>query len=214
MSRYYPAYLDIAGKPCVVIGAGAIAERKVEQLVAAGANVTMVSPEVTPELRRMAGDGAIALVERAYEAGDLGTAFLAIAATDDPAVNRQVRAEASQGRVLLNVVDVAELCDFIAPAVVERGPVSVAVSSSGTSPALARKLRESLETWPPLAWADAAGVLSEVRSVVKGPGAPSPEAWQEAMDDELLALVQAGDLEGAKARLLVALRRAPQGVAG
>ena len=198
----------------MVIGAGAVAERKVHQLVAAGASVTMISPQATPELRQMASDGAISLVERGYEPGDLGGAFLAIAATDDSSVNSAVRAEASQSHVLLNVVDAAELCDFIAPAVVERGPVSIAVSTGGASPALARKLRESLESWPMLEWADAADVLTEVRAALKGPGAPSPEAWQAAMDDGLLALVRAGDLKGAKARLLIALRRAPQEVGG
>ena len=209
MSRYYAAYLDITGRRCVVIGAGPIAERKVEQLLAAGADVTVVSPEATAAIEQAVADGRVRLHRRPYAPGDLAQAFAAFVATDDMSVSRQVRGEATRERVLLNVADVPELCDFIAPAVVERGPVMVAVSTSGTSPALARKLREALERWPELAWADAAPLLSEVRSELKAAGAqPPPDAWQQAMDDALLALVLSGRTAEAKARLLRALREA------
>lgn len=169
----------------------------------------MVSPEATAGIERAADDGRVRLHRRAYAPGDLAQAFAAFAATNDMSVSRQVRDEATRERVLLNVADVPELCDFIAPAVVERGPVTLAVSTGGTSPALARKLREALERWPELAWADAAPLLSEVRAELKAEGAqPPPDAWQQAMDAEMLALVLAGRSAEAKARLLQALRSA------
>ena len=219
MGRYYPVYLDLQGKRCVVIGAGAVAARKVRQLLAAGANVTLVSPQATKALRQLAQEEELTWLPRPYQPGDLAGMFLAIAATGDEAVDRQVRQEAAGEKALLNVVDAPALCDFIAPAVVERGPVSVAISTSGVSPALARRLRELMEGSRPIdcsgqgettcrcmAWADAAGVLSEVRQELKARShTAAPEAWQEAMDASLLALVESGRTEEAKDRLLASL---------
>ncbi len=208
MSRYYPAYLDLTGRRCVVIGAGEVAERKVAQLLASGADVTLVSPSATAELERLAGAGEVRWIKRAYVRGDLAGTALAIAATDDEAVNRAVHAEAEREKTLLNVVDVPSLCGFIAPSVVERGPVTVAISTAGTSPALARKLRELMgdDSCRCLAWASAIEVLSEVRSEMRGRNeTATPEAWQDAMDDELLELVGAGRADEAKARLRDAL---------
>ena len=219
MGRYYPVYLDLQGKGCIVIGAGVVAERKARQLLAAGASVTLVSPQATKALRQQAQEGRLTWLPRPYRQGDLAGMFLAIAATDDEAVNRQVHHEAAQEKVLLNVTDVPTLCDFIAPAVVERGPVTVAISTSGVSPALARRLRELMEGSRPvdctepgqttcrcLAWADAAGVLSSVRQDLKArKHTVSPEAWQEAMDASLLALVESGRAGEAKDRLLSSL---------
>ncbi len=224
MGRYYPIYLDIQGRRCVVIGAGGVAERKVRQLLDSGATVTLVSPSATKALRQWAGEAQLVWLQRSYQPGDLSGAFLAIAATDDNAVNRQVRKEATAERVLLNIVDVPSLCTFIAPAVVERGPVSVAISTSGASPALARRLRELMEGARPidsadpsdttcrcLAWADAAGVLAEVRGELKAKGrSASPMAWQEAMDAGVLELVESGRPKEAKERLLSVLLQASE----
>lgn len=220
MTRYYPAYLNLTGKRCVVIGAGVVAERKVTQLLASDADVTLVSPTATEVIAKLIASGKIQWHSRAYQLGDLAGATLAIAATDDESVNREVHAEAQRENTLLNVVDVTPLCGFIAPAIIERGPVTVAISTSGSSPALARKLRELMNgNQNPehneahdgaycrcLGWADAAGVLSEARAEVRAQGTPaSPEAWQAAMTSELLALVQAGKTDEAKDRLLDAL---------
>lgn len=219
MSRYYPAYLDLRGRRCVVIGAGVVAERKVQQLLASGADVMLVSPSATPELERMASQKQLRWVQRNYVKGDLAGAWIAIAATDNETVNRAVHEEAEREKTLLNVVDVTPLCGFIAPSIVERGPVTVAISTAGTSPALARKLRELMngDQDPPhcdadasycrcLQWADAADILGAVRTEVRSRGANvPPEAWQAAMDDELLALVRQGKETEAKAKLLDAL---------
>ena len=222
MSRYYPAYLDLSGRRCVVIGAGAVAERKVLQLLEADADVMLVSPSATPELERLADERRLRWIRRSYAPGDLAGAALAIAATDDETVNRTVHAEAEREKTLLNVVDVPALCGFIAPSVVERGPVTVAISTAGTSPALARKLRELMDGRqnPPhfdhdafcrcLEWADAASVLGEVRADLRErEAAVEPESWQAAMDGEVLELVLDGREEEAKARLLDALLGTP-----
>ena len=220
MTRYYPAYLNLTDKRCVVIGAGVVAERKVTQLLASDANVTLVSPTATEEIKRLAADRKMEWIKRTYEQGDLAGATLAIAATDDEAVNREVHAEAQHENTLLNVVDVTPLCGFIAPAIIERGPVTVAISTSGSSPALARKLRELMngDQNPDhnephdgtycrcLGWADAAGILGEARSEVRSQGtSAAAETWQAAMTAELLELVQTGKTDEAKNRLLDAL---------
>ena len=207
MTRYYPAYLDLTGRRCVVIGAGEVAERKVQQLLASAADVTLVSPTATTELERLADAGRLRWIRRAYVTGDLAGATLAIAGTDDEAINRQVHAEAELEKTLLNIVDVTPLCGFIAPSIVERGPVTVAISTGGTSPALARKLRELMGSdCHCLEWADAAGVLGDVRADLRKRGTSvPPEAWQAAMDDSLLDLVGAGKQEEAKNRLREAL---------
>ena len=222
MSRYYPAYLDLAGRRAVVIGGGSIAERKTQQLLAAGADVMVVAPDATPELERLAEAGSVRRVRRDYAPGDLAGAWIAVAATDDMGVNRAVHREAERERTLLNVVDQTDLCGFIAPSIVERGPVTVAISTAGASPALARKLRELIggDQNPPhydhetfcrcLEWADAAGVLSEVRAELKARNQPAaPEAWQHAMDETLLDLVLAGKHDDARRRLRDALTLSP-----
>lgn len=125
-----------------MVGGGAIAERKVASLLQAGAAVKVVSPAVTPRLAAYAAAGRIGLVRRRYRTGDLRGAFLAIAATADDRVNEKVSCDAPG---LINVVDNPELANFIVPAVVSRGPLLIAVSTSGASPALARTIRKELE---------------------------------------------------------------------
>ena len=218
MTDYYPVYLNIAGRRAVVIGGGEVAERKIVQLLASGAEVTLVSPNATPGLERLSLEGRVRWIRRAYAAGDLAGAWLAVAATDDPAVQRSVHAEAEREKTLLNVVDVAELCGFIAPSVVRRGEVTVAISTGGASPALARKVRELMDgTQNPshydhetfcrcIEWADAADALADVRAELKAVGkAATPDAWQDAMDEQLLDLVRGGRDNEAKQRLRAAL---------
>lgn len=218
MTQYYPAYLNITGRRTVVIGGGDVAERKAAQLVASGADVTLVSPDATAELERLASEGSVRWIRRAYAPGDLAGAWLAIAATDDTDLHRSIHAEAEREKTLLNVVDVTELCGFIAPSIVQRGPVTIAISTGGASPALARKLRELVggDQNPMhydhdafcrcIEWADAADALADVRAELKAQDRnASPEAWQEAMDEELLDLVRAGKDSEARQRLRAAL---------
>ncbi len=140
--NYYPVFLNLKGRKAVVVGGGKVAERKVSALLEAGAEVVVVSPSLTPGLKRELSGKRISHLPRAYERGDLGGVFLTIAATDSAETNRRVSKDAPG---LVNVVDVPSECNFIAPSVVRRGPLLLAISTSGTSPAFARTLRKELE---------------------------------------------------------------------
>ena len=187
----------------MIIGGGRVAEGKISRLREAGAGITVISPQVTPAIQAAAQEGHLEWRDREYQDGDLQKAFLAIAATNVRSVNRQILQEAERQNVLLNVVDDAPLCTFIAPSIVERGPVTLAISTGGASPALARKLRESLTNDPILDWADLAGVMSQVRIEVKKQGAVvDPQRWQCALSSQLLDLARSGRQEQAGAELL------------
>jgi precorrin-2 dehydrogenase/sirohydrochlorin ferrochelatase len=143
--KYYPVFLRVAGRRCVVIGGGEVAERKVRSLLAAGGRVTVVSPVVTPGLATLAAGGEIEHAARPYRHGDLAGTLLAYAATDDEALHQSISEEAEASGVLLNVVDRPRWCRFIVPSILSRGDLTVAVSTAGGSPALARRVREDIE---------------------------------------------------------------------
>ncbi len=145
MSLYYPIFLKVEQKLCVVIGGGPVAERKITSLLEAGARVKVIAPEVTERIKTLAREGKIIWEERPYRSGDLKDAFLVIAATNNPQVQEEVFAEAEERKIFCNVVDKPALCSFIVPSVVKRGRLQIAISTSGASPALAKRLREQLE---------------------------------------------------------------------
>ncbi len=206
MTPYYPAFLDIKGRACTVIGGGEVAERKVRFLLECGGRVTLISPEATEGLEELSREGRIIWRRRPYQEGDLAEAFLAIAATDDNGVNRQVSAEAKRSKVLLNVVDVPPLCDFIAPSIVRRGDVIVATSTGGTAPALARTFREKLSLSRILEYADLGPLLAQARGELRRRGVHvEPDHWQECITEELLDMVQQGRDEEALTSLLAHL---------
>ena len=210
MPSYYPVYLDLKGRRCAVIGGGAEAERKAQGLLEHGAQVTVISPQVTIVLSDLASRGLIHWEPREYEVGDLEGTFLAVAENDNARVYKEVAGEAERRGVLVNVVDVTNLCSFIAPAVVQRGEVAFAISTGGLSPALARRLREELSESPIMRWADMADMLSEVRQALRGKGIrPDPERWQECMDDEMLDMYHSGRQTEAGERLLHMLQEQP-----
>ena len=203
MPAHYPVYLNLTGKKCLVFGGGPIAEDKIAKLQSTGAQVTIVSPTVTPNLQAWAHRGDFQWQPREYQAGDMEGAFLSIAATNDRQVNHEIFQEAERLGVLINVVDGPEQCTFIAPAVVRRGQVTLAISTGGASPALARKLREALTEDAVLEWADLARVLSLARKVVKKRGLTvDPQRWQCCITTELLQLAQSGHEDQALSSLL------------
>jgi len=204
MTAYYPAFLKLEGKKCVVIGGGEVAERKVMSLLDCGAAVTVVSPQMCQALGELVESGRVLALTREYRRGDLQGAFVVIAATDDASVNDLIAKEAQQERVLINVVDNPERCDFIVPSVVRRGDLLIGISTGGKSPALAKKIRQELENLFPEDFAQLTTLLSEVRREVKGLSV-SPEAWQKAISPELVRLVRRGEVEAAKKRLLAKL---------
>ncbi len=191
MTTYYPVFLNLTGRRCVVIGGGKIAEGKVLKLMDSGAKIIVISPDATHAIRDAADLGGIEFIPRKYQSGDLKGAILAIAATNDRVVNQEIFEEAENLGVLLNAVDDPARCSFIAPSIVERGPVTLAISTGGASPALARKLRETLADSPALDWADATSVLAKARKIIKEKQiAVDPQRWQCSMTPELLALVK------------------------
>jgi precorrin-2 dehydrogenase len=138
-------FVKLAGRPCLVVGAGPVGESKIASLLDAAATVRVVAPEATPRVQSWAAAGQIEWLARPCEPSDLDAMFLVIAATSSPELHQQIFAEARRRGVLCNVVDVPELCDFYYPAVAQRGALQIAVSTSGQSPALAQRLRKELE---------------------------------------------------------------------
>lgn len=141
---FYPAFINLNGKDCIVIGGGRIAERKVLTLIKCGARVKVISPSLTNHLEKLKKKGKIDHIERIYKKGDLKKAFLVIAATSDEEINRKISIDSP---CLVNVVDMPEMANFIVPSVVDRNPLIIAISTSGASPALAKAIRRELETF-------------------------------------------------------------------
>jgi precorrin-2 dehydrogenase/sirohydrochlorin ferrochelatase len=147
MPAYYPAFLDVRGRRCLVVGGGAVAERKVTGLLDAGARVRVVSPTLTPALTALAAVGLVEHRARPFRRHDAQGAALVVAATGAPVVDDAVAAAARRARALVNVVDRPAACDFILPSVLRRGDLQIAVSTGGRSPALAREIRRRLEAY-------------------------------------------------------------------
>src|SRR6202789_1386867 len=162
----FPIFLKIAGRRCIVIGAGNLAESKIESLQAVHAKVTVIAPEARPRIADLAARGEIDWQQRDYSPGDLRGNFLAIAATNVPSVNRAVYAEAAEENILCNAVDDPPFCDFYFPSVVRRGDLQIAISTAGASPALAQRLRKETPPLPPPAPSEGLAELGNLRREV------------------------------------------------
>ncbi|MCH8063582.1 MAG: bifunctional precorrin-2 dehydrogenase/sirohydrochlorin ferrochelatase [Chloroflexi bacterium] len=166
----------------------------------------MVSAEITDGVRGLVDGGKVTWLQRDYEPGDLAEAFIAVAATGDTMVSGEIAHEAEERNMLLNVVDVTRLCTFIAPSVARRGEVTVATSTGGASPALARKFREELTRSRILEYADLAPLLSDARNELKRNSITvDPDHWQKCLTEELLNAVQAGRADDARQTLMTNL---------
>jgi len=205
---YYPVSLNIQGKRCVVIGGGKVALRKVKMLLDCGANVSVISLKPHPDIAKLSKERAIHLIQRDYESQDLKGAVIAIVCTDVKEVNRKVADEAKKAGILVNVADDPGPSDFIVPSFFRRGNLILAVSTSGKSPALARKIRTKLEKSFGAEYASLLSLIGEVRSTLKEKGyIVDAEVWQEALDIDLLTqLVRSGQRKKAKAILLSKLK--------
>jgi precorrin-2 dehydrogenase/sirohydrochlorin ferrochelatase len=142
---FYPVNLDIKDRQCLVVGGGAVASRKAQTLIDCEAIVTVVSPEFSEALKNLEQTSDITMIQRPYQTSDLDDKFLVIGATNDENLNRQVNADAEQRNMLCNIADVPDICNFILPAIIRRGDLCIAISTSGKSPAFAKKLRKDLE---------------------------------------------------------------------
>jgi len=205
---YYPAFLNVNGRKCVVVGGGQVALRKAKVLVEHGADVEVISPDLCKGLRVLVENGAIRTLSREYQEGDLKNAFATIAATENSDLNRRLVAEARSSAVLVNVVDDAANCDFILPSYLRRGEVTIAVSTGGKSPALARKIRSRLEKEMGSEYTLLANLIGDVRTELKKQEISiDGDSWQEALDlDLLLDLLKKGDKDKARSVLISNLK--------
>jgi siroheme synthase-like protein len=202
----FPLFVELAGRRCLVLGGGGVATRKVDGLLAAGAVVTVISPDVTPALGALAATGSIRHVARGYARGDLDGFVLAFTATDDGTINAAVAAEGRRRGVWVNAADDPAHCDFILPSVLRRGALTVAVSTGGASPALARVVREQIEACVPEGYAALADVAGDVRRSLRARRhAPDAETWVSALDGEVRRLAAGGRVAEARQRLLARL---------
>ena len=196
MNTYYPVYIQLRDQPCVVIGGGKIAEGKVDGLLDVQAAVTVISPALTPHLHELVEEKRITYIPRAYQPGDLSGAFLVICATDRPDINHQVWQEATANHQLVNVVDDTPRCNFIAPSILRKGDLTVAISTSGKAPALAVRLKERLqrELGPEYErFLELAGELREPLARHIPDFERRRSLWYELVDSELLDVLAAGD---------------------
>ena len=209
MSGYYPVFLDLAQRRCLVVGGGPVAEGKVAGLLAAGARVTVVSPIVTERLAAWAAERRIVHAARPYRADDLDGRQLAFTATDDPAVTAAVSADGRARGVWVNAADDPAHCDFILPAVVRRGRLAVAISTGGASPAAARAIREELEGYLTEEHAALVELAAEARADLRRRGRSAPAArWRDALGTRLRRLVAERRYRQARAELSRSLESA------
>ena len=142
---YYPAFLDITAKRCLVVGGGKVAERKVAMLLQFNAHVTVVGPVITKTLLKLDNESKIEYFQRTYRAKDLDNTALVFACTDNSAINNKIKTEAARKKIPVNVVDNPDLCDFIVPSIIRKGDLTIAISTSGELPLLSKKLRQKIE---------------------------------------------------------------------
>ena len=199
----FPIFLQMTGRRCLVIGGGPVAERKIAALLQAGADVTVVSEEITQTLECWRTGKFINLIARRYRPGDLAGYELAFVATDDAQVNAAACAECRQRRVWVNAADDPARCDFILPSILRRGDLTVAVSSNGRSPALARTIREELESYFSGEYEALLDLAAGVRDELKQRAISiSFETWRKALTGEVRRLLRHGDAASARAVLL------------
>ena len=205
MAGCYPVVLKLAGRNCLVVGGGAVAERKVLSLLKSGAQVRLVSREVTPRLRRLIEDGLVAYRQGEYHPGDLAEVFLAIGATSCAGTNRRLARDCRERNLLVNIVDDPEYCTFYVPAAVTRGSFQIAVSTGGKSPLLARKIREELEKRYGPEYGELTDLLGRLRE--KAQREIKDDRARQALlaglvDEQVLELMQKGLWEEAKERVM------------
>ena len=198
---YYPLFLDLRRQPCVVLGGGTLAAAKVGDLLLAEASITLISPELEPDTEAVAADPRVRVERRPYRPGDLAGARLVVDASGDPDVNRASWEEAEAAGILVNVVDVPDKCRFIAPAVVRREPLLVAISTAGESPFIASALRARLERVLGPEWGPFTALVGELRRRLRSAGVPLDrqlKAYRRLLDSEALSLLRRGESEEAR----------------
>ncbi|HHJ13246.1 MAG TPA: uroporphyrinogen-III C-methyltransferase [Gammaproteobacteria bacterium] len=211
---FFPVFMQIRDRDCLVVGGGKVAARKVGLLVSAGARVQVVSPQLCDELAGLAAEGLVSHLARGFEDADIEGKALVIAATDEQAVNRRVSELAHARQLPVNVVDQPELCSFIMPSMIDRSPVQIAISTGGSSPVLARLLRARLESYIPAAYGRLAALMNRYRERVKARFADLEQRrrfWERLLDGEIAELMFTGQDQRAREYLENALAQADPG---
>lgn len=200
----YPVNLNLEGKKCLVVGGGGVAERKVASLVESGAKVTVIAPSVLTSLNNLAGEGKITLIDDIYKSGMAKGYFLAIVATDDENANKLAISEAKSFGALVNAPTTPEFSDFTVPAVINRGDLTVAVSTNGISPALSRKIKEEISEFLPKNIGGWLKIIKNIRKEAKSKLASSKDRenfWRRALNKKVLRLLKEGRIKEAEAEL-------------
>ena len=225
---YYPVFWEMGDRPVLLVGGGNVADEKVHKLIDAGARVTIVAPSLIPEVHHYVEEGLASWIEREFAPGDTEGFEVVMVATDDGEVNRQVADEARSRDIWVNAADDVDNCDFILPSLAKRGKIAIATSTGGSSPALARWLRERMEEFLTADVEALGDLLAEVRVLARQrdhecpdgcdltrpappllckqcPNRIAADTWQDAIDDELQSLLRGGNYEAAKERIIHSL---------
>jgi precorrin-2 dehydrogenase/sirohydrochlorin ferrochelatase len=206
--RYYPIYLDIRDRNCLVVGGGSVGTRKVETLLECGAKVMVVSIDAAEKLKKFSDRNVIQLKERAFQSADLDNMFLVIGATDSEALNFEIYAAARRRGVLCNIADRPEACNFILPSIVNRGDLIIAISTSGKSPAFAKKLRKQLEAQLGNEYAEFLDLMGAIRKKLLSKD-HEPEShkhlFEQLIGRDLVQMIKNADIENINALLLEVL---------
>ena len=191
--KYYPVYIDISKSKCVVVGGGEVAERKVERLLECDAGVVVVGSELTPKLEAMKNDGRISHIPDNYQNGYIEGARLVIGATDSDEVNKRIYRDSRERGILVNIVDDPAKCDFIVPSVFQQGDLSIAISTGGKSPSLARNLRKELEQRYGHEYKILLNIMGNIREEVIARGKPSEEnkkLFESVLNSDILQQIR------------------------
>jgi len=206
--QYYPVHLDINNRNCLVVGGGGVGTRKVKTLLDCGARVMVISLTVSQQLQDLATSGEIQLEERSYQTEDLNDMFLVIGATDDEKLNKQISSDADGLNTLCNIVDRPEVCNFILPSIVHRDDLVITISTSGKSPAFAKKLRKALENQFGEEYGTLLHLLGAVRikllQQVHEPEAHKP-LFEQLINSDLMVMIQKSEVEKIDSLLLEVL---------
>ena len=204
MAGYYPIFVDLNDRPCVVVGGGEVAERKIKGLLKSNARVTVVAPKLSSGIAALGRAKKIVILKRKYKRGDLADALVAIGASDDAKVNLAVHREAVLRRISVNIVDEPGLCSFIVPSVIRRGDLVIAISTSGGAPALAKKIRLEIEALIGKEYGQLLKIIGPVRRnlLKKGVNRVKKErVIKELLDSSMLANLKKGPIKDIRARI-------------
>ena len=210
--KFLPIFLNVKGYPCLVVGGGQVASRKIFMLIRAGARVTVISPELSSEVAKLAEKDDIEHIQAGFKSGDISNYRVVIAATNSREVNQAVYEEATGKNIPVNVVDTPDLCSFITPSIIDRDPVQIAISTGGASPVLARLLRSKLETYIPAAYGRLGKLVESYRDRVKAIFKHNSNHirgfWEQVLEGSVADLLVAGKDKAAHEALELAVNAA------